>query len=255
MASPVLDRVKTNVLVQDEWLRVTGAPGEGDALCVVFQSMTGRRRKPGTEEFQRYARAGGARHALFVTDMKSTWCNAPDYFERVAEAVHGYVSENGIKRVVLMGLSMGGFAALGASRDCPADVVIALAPQYSVSREIIPGERRFPRMVEQVPIRIPLINDMISKNAAHFVFHGIEDEDIAHMRGFAAVPEICQVVFPLLPHPLVTYLDTKSLVAFLGACEDVNYRRLARLAARHGAMIRTPGPAGHKPADPLVIPG
>ena len=102
-------KVATERFFENRWVRVTASPadGESEELCGVFQSMMGWRIEPGDEEFQRYARNDGVRHALFITDLKNTWCNAPGYFETVAEQIAAYRERHGIRRVVLMGLSMG----------------------------------------------------------------------------------------------------------------------------------------------------
>lgn len=49
----------------------------------------------------------------------------------------------GFRRVVFIGASMGGFAALSLAREVPGAVVLAFSPQSSLARDLVPFERRY----------------------------------------------------------------------------------------------------------------
>ena len=120
---------------------------------------------------------GGRRGVLFVRERQPRWYNSAD--DRLIETLQ---SASAGRRLVTLGNSMGGFAAILFSLLLPgASRSISFCPQFSVCPEIVSFERRWRDKVAKIeswkfPTCLPDAWNQ-PKNTAHFLFLGEDTED------------------------------------------------------------------------------
>lgn len=126
-------------------------PGSGEALVISFASVGHDPARAPSPEFAGSATAG-ERPALFVADESRSWTNAPGFAEVLANAVAAVKSRQPIRQVLLIGQSMGAFAALVAASLIPTDAVLAIGPQFSVDPVVMPGEARWAEWTRRIAV-------------------------------------------------------------------------------------------------------
>jgi hypothetical protein len=117
--------------------------------------------------------------------------NGPGLAAKIATVIRGRIAACGTTELVFSGNSMGATMA----RLMPVDRVIALAPQDSVCRSVVPEEKRwafFRNKIEDFPF---LAVDEWPAEAMTFVIHGTAPDELAHARRFpVAGPNVEHVV-------------------------------------------------------------
>jgi dienelactone hydrolase len=114
-----------------------------DALVIIFSSY-GLEGRPGETAFAQprfefvRALADERISSLFVMDRNQHWyhsgvCGLAETIPDLADALTGYASNH--KRVMALGHSMGGYAALLFTALCGFDHAVSTAPQASILRE------------------------------------------------------------------------------------------------------------------------
>ena len=86
-----------------------------------------------------------ARHGWSVLAIKARapdWFLKPDLATFFRSPEFGHVAKRK-KRIILYGLSMGGFGAMAYSTRIPGSVVLAISPQTTLDPEKVPWEKRF----------------------------------------------------------------------------------------------------------------
>lgn len=95
----------------------------------------------------------------------------------------------GFRRVLFIGTSMGGFAALAYSSLVPGAAVLAFSPQSSLSRRVAPFERRFPYAQRKFDWTTPEFLDAAAcvdpKAQVFLAYDPFVAEDRAHARRFS----------------------------------------------------------------------
>jgi pimeloyl-ACP methyl ester carboxylesterase len=180
-------------------------------------------------------------NCLFVSDLKRSWMNDPEFCDELREMVHRLRAELGIMRIFTIGVSMGGFSAQVCSVLFPVQCAIAISPQYSMSREILPDETRWRYWRKRIHNPRFLSVDHATPHPRHsFLLHGAVD-DLSHMRCFQVRKGLDQFVFPEHGHSnLAGYLkDSGTLPALLDASRQLDRRAFARIVRQHGAVWRS----------------
>lgn len=125
------------------------------ALLVAFGGIIGALGIPPFEFFN--LTKGFALSRVYVRDLDQAWYHAglrgvSSSAAETAEVLRTLVAESGAERVVLVGNSMGGYAALLFGALLGADVVHAFSPQTFVDRasRSMHGDRRWSAQLEPV---------------------------------------------------------------------------------------------------------
>jgi hypothetical protein len=92
---------------------------------------------------------------MFVRDPRQSWYHRgmPSHgntLESVGEVLRGIIAEQDVERLVTVGASAGGYAALVFGALLGADRVLAFAPQTTLDREVLAemGDRRWDYLLE-----------------------------------------------------------------------------------------------------------
>lgn len=247
------DRREIVTLVDEPTFRIRYATGSGDNLIVSFASIGRLRQEMLPDEFVGTALADPARHAIFVSDRRRSWMNSAFLAQCVSEAVATVVAQHRIARVTTLGLSLGGLSALIAARLFPVDTVIALSPQFSVDRRIMPDEERWAFFTRRIRrFHFPTVAPL-PKTGRIFVLHGLSD-DTAHMRLFPRQPNLDHFVFPKVRHSLIGRLlkESGTLAPLVAAAGNHDRVAVSGMLRRLGGEWRARFEAGD--ADPDTAP-
>ena len=124
-----------------------------------------------SEEFRN---ASNFSTTVFITDKQRSWGNNID-FNALAKTIAPYT--NG-KVIDAIGNSMGGFLAVLASKFFRLSAVVAFCPQYSVSKRIVPSERRYDRYVDKiVNWRFESLADCFDDATQYYIVAGLGGAD------------------------------------------------------------------------------
>src|SRR5437868_4250885 len=132
-------------LVNDENIRVSVIEQNSSTVTLCF---TGVGHAIGGVDVQseEFLNASKMATCLFIIDKKRSWGNSID-FESLGKVIGPYIEARTVNTI---GNSMGGFLAVLATRFFPVDVAVAICPQFSVSKRIIPTESRFDSYVRAI---------------------------------------------------------------------------------------------------------
>lgn len=180
------------------------AAGTGGLCYVTFDSYTDDRRLERPGFGQHFLQARGI-DAIHVISRDNHWYQYPELdaaLAAVARATHGYA------QVIAYGSSMGGFAALNYGRACGATIGIALSPQYSVDRRIVPFEDRWADDMSRIAFR----DDPPRPLPRQYLLYDPRDlYDRAHAELFAARSPSVMIPIAHAGHPVGSYLNETGL--------------------------------------------
>jgi pimeloyl-ACP methyl ester carboxylesterase len=131
---------------------------------------------------------GGAKNVYYVTDKKRFWYNGIE--NKILDILNTHLTERRTKRVLALGNSMGGSAALMfASRIKECRHAIALAPQSSVHPDLVPFDNRWENYRSKITEwTTPDPAAAIEGGARrYYVFYGMDDNlDEQHIKRILA---------------------------------------------------------------------
>lgn len=224
-----------------------GHPGTRD-LVIAFAGVMGGLGGIDVPEFSKSLRAGAAeRDVIFVRESPPAWYNSADenLIATLAAAGTG-------KRVLTLGNSMGGFAAILFALLLPGPCrSLSFVPQLSIHRDEVPFEPRWKSHAEAMAVWryrtcLPAAQNR-AKGAAHLLICGSGDPaDIRHVERIleeAANPAMALIVDGS-GHEVAQYLKAHdALVPLLDALmgETVSADAVASLLARRGVSFRLRG--------------
>jgi pimeloyl-ACP methyl ester carboxylesterase len=211
-------------------------PGPADALVITFASVGHDPSRAPSPEFLGSAGAGG-RPVLCLTDASRSWTNAPGFAETLQDAVTHVKSRQPITRTLLIGQSMGAFAALVAATLIPVDAVLAIGPQYSVDPAVLP-ESRWAHWTRQIPtFRHPTAP--LAQGPRITLMHGTAD-DLPQALAFPQRKGVDHILFPGLTHSaLAPHLKQRGILpGLIDAALSSDRRRLLRILASAGGQRR-----------------
>lgn len=227
-------RHQFETLAENGSYRADFLSGEADTLVIAFASIGHDATRAPSPEFVASGTAGG-RPALFVMDAARTWTNAPGFADVVAQAVDRVRARQPIRRIVTIGQSMGGFAALVAAEVLPVDAVLAFGPQ---SRIDDPDDARWHDWTHRIaPLHraTPPVPDM----PWLCLFHGMQDDHAQALR-FPQRKGLDHFLFADQTHSTLTaHLKTRGVLqGLVDAAALGDRRRLVRIATGAGAVLR-----------------
>ncbi len=124
-------------------------------------------------------------------------------------------------RITSYGASMGAYGALLLSKALNAKRVIAVAPQVSLDKEIVPFERRWRIHRDRIGGFRHNLPEMIAPNAQKMIFYDNIDKDRLHVRLMNPDATFRLYRFPGASHQILRYLkETDCLSDFLRLLSD-----------------------------------
>ncbi|MEO0913003.1 MAG: hypothetical protein AAFY59_08435 [Pseudomonadota bacterium] len=198
----VAERLRTDVLFEDETLYVSGLRGSAPEAIVVFTSLHGNyAARGGQSEFIGTASNGGARHCIFITDKTQSWYQVPGIAERIVEVTRGALAEWGIERSMAVGYSMGAYGAMRLAGRLGVNSVLAFGPQYHPSFDLVPGDPRWPEERGAIgAFTLGPLDEEIDADIAYYVLHGRQGCDILHWSRFPQGENIRHFLVPWVGH-------------------------------------------------------
>ncbi len=142
-----------------------------------------------------------------------TWYRDPwvwDQFDRLK--ADGFFARFG--RVVFYGASMGGYAAAAFSAACPGADVVAISPQSTLDKALVPWESRY-KVAWDKDFSGPYGDAaQVSASAARvsILFDPYEPLDAAHVARFTG-PNVVKLRAPLMGHRLGTALQQMGVLS------------------------------------------
>lgn len=211
-------------------------PGGAGDLVISFASIGHDPTRPPSPEFVGASTAGG-RPALFVADHSRSWANAPGFAEMLLAALDQVKSRQPIRRTLLIGQSMGAFAALVAASVIPADAVLAIGPQFSVCPGIMDEPRWSDWTGRIAHFRHPTAP--LPDGPRITLMHAMAD-DLPQALAFPQRKGLDHILFPGLTHSaLAPHLKARGcLPGLVEAALAGDRRRLLRITASAGGLRR-----------------
>lgn len=212
----IIDDSTIPVLDEDDYLKVSVRDADGPTCVVTFAGVG---MDVGGARVQRedFAELGiGIGPQVFVFDKTRSWGNRIN-FDQLSELVAPFTHD---RRVVCLGVSMGGFLGIVASRYLDAEVCIALGPQYSVHPDIMPMENRWPEFTSLIEEwKLPSLDGQFSDTCRYYCFFtGIEAE-AEHIVRLPCEDHIHRFLVPGYIHNVAKELQKHgALYPLLGEC-------------------------------------
>lgn len=222
-----------HTLVQTSDLRIDHLPGPGSDLLISFSSIGHDPGQMPSPEFIGTLRGLGP--ALFVMDAARSWGNAAGLPGAIRAAMDQVRAGQNITRVVMIGQSMGAYAAMVAASLVPVDVLLAFGPQPRIDPLAEPRWREWTSRIANPDHAVCPIPDA----PAIWLFHGLVD-DLANAMVFPQGPAITHVLFPAQSHhDLCPHLKSRgALRGLVQAVLDGDRRRALRICASAGGINR-----------------
>ncbi|MFZ5548504.1 MAG: hypothetical protein ACOZJX_07410 [Pseudomonadota bacterium] len=183
--------MRTELLHEDANVRLTIARNESEHLTLCF---TGVGHAMGGVDVQdeEFHRASSGATAVYVIDKHRSWGNRldfPDIAQRLAPLAAG-------RRVCALGNSMGGFLAILMSRFMTLQSVVAIVPQFSVSKAVVPSEDRWDRYVDQIrEWRFESLEGSFLPGTNYYVLAGYTALESRQLDLFPSAPNIHKIFF------------------------------------------------------------
>ncbi len=217
--------------------RILALPGATETLVIAFASIGHDASRPPSPEFVGTATADDW-PALLVMDASRSRANAPDFAPSLKSAVERIRARHPISRVVAIGQSIGGFAALVAASLMPIDMVLAFGPQSSIDPASRPEETRWREWTARV-VPLKTARAPLTPGTRTIPLHGLHNDRFQAL-GFPQTPGVDHILFPDLIHSaLGPHLKQRGVLdGLLGSAIADNRRTMRRIAAGAGGILR-----------------
>jgi len=128
-----------------------------------------------SEEFMRTSTFSTA---LFIQDKHRSWGNNIDFL-KLKSIIETFDAE----KINAVGNSMGAFLAIVMSKFIDVSTVVAIVPQYSVSKQIMPDESRWDQYVQHIrDWRFPSLDGCYVDNTKYYILAGVGGLDDKHLQ-------------------------------------------------------------------------
>ena len=197
-------------VVDTDALKISIVENESDSVTLCF---TGIGNAVGGIDIQseEFFRSSHRSTALFIIDKHRSWGNSVDF-----STIKTVVDDLGPSKTVnAIGNSMGGFLAILATRFMAIDHCIAIVPQFSVDRRIVPGEHRWDAYVDRIgDWRYPHLGDAFNDSTLYYILAGVGGADDRHLRRFAPAQNVHKIYFrnPALNHNVAQVLKERGVI-------------------------------------------
>ncbi len=158
------------------------------------------------------------RLGVYIRSNRSTWLQDQEIMQ-VAEAIRHHLGSE--QRIIAYGASMGAYGALLLSKQLNAEKVLAIAPQYSIDRAVVPFETRWKRAFNRIQTFVHNIDNQISPTAQKIVFFDRMSADRRQIEMFKTDETWNLVNLPFASHQVLRFLqETGSLPMVLEDIEN-----------------------------------
>lgn len=203
-------------LFESATLKIDWLEGPTDSITLCF---TGVGHAMGGLDIQRNEFTGTALSIgspVFITDKTRSWGNSIDF--GTISSVLDEIAPDG--RRVSIGNSMGAFLAIATSQTLKVNHVLAFAPQYSVSPEIVPNEKRWLKYRNAIrEFKIPSLAGQFNLETRYSIFHAEKGEDYRHWTKFPQQPNIANYVVSGSDHDVALHLkEAGALKEIITSC-------------------------------------
>ncbi|WP_341234997.1 alpha/beta hydrolase [uncultured Sulfitobacter sp.] len=191
-----------------------------DILLVTFDNLASIDERPKDAPWKPWLNDRAEALGYSILGMQShnkDWYRRPDAAAQIkALQKLGYFEQ--FSRVLFVGASMGGFAALCFAHLVPKARVLAFSPQSTLNRDIAPFERRYPWPYRKFDWDTPAYLDAAEHTAAisggHILFdpHVVEDAQHAHR---LSAPKLKNVKIPFSGHTLIRTIAKSGALELL----------------------------------------
>ncbi len=234
-------------LIDDAELEVVWQDGRSDTLVVSFTGIGIKDPPQQMHEFPGTASRSGLNHVAFVTDRRRSWFNRPGLVARSADAVLNRARQVGIKRIVTLGNSMGGYAAILFAAPLGADRAISFVPQFTMDDRVLREKRWQNYKAEMTDFSVPSLADCMAGPTRFYVLHGGAGRDRKHYLRFPTGPNIDHYILPRRTHAAATRMkEAGRLDPLIAALQNEDHTDVARIMAAEGAHRRDPGRRGER---------
>ncbi len=179
--------VQLEDIYEDENLKISAVMREGDRCILTF---TGVGMNHGgvdvqSEEFKKIDKSAGSQ--FFIIDKNRSWGNMID-FDLIKEKLDPHIQG---KRCSSLGLSMGGFLAIVATKYFNIDCCVAFCPQWSVHPDVPPNEFRWVAYTSRVKDwKVRSLDGYFNDTCIYNTFFSGIEEELAHLLQFPKAPNI-----------------------------------------------------------------
>lgn len=195
----------------DHPLYLSYLPGREDRLVISFSGIGQTEDEVPAVEVARLAGWQGENHALFVSDASRSWMNYPGLVENLVRSVEKLVAEIKPSRIVALGNSMGGTAALIFASLFKVDAVLAIVPQFSVNPAIMPRETRWAEYASRITDwRFPQVPDLAGMTTDVMILYGSVTREMMHAKRFSRGPNIRTYIYKDFAHGMAQRLKRKN---------------------------------------------
>lgn len=189
-------------------------PGRSSRLVISFSGVGLDNIAVPKIECAELAGEGGENHVLFVVDASRSWLNFRGMMARLKTAVAQLRDAIQPSRVVAIGNSMGGSAALIFAAEAQVDAVLAIAPQYSVHPDLMPRETRWIEFTAKVSDWVyPTVPDLSGRAVDVVILHGTMPREMMHARRFGRGANVDHYLFRSLGHSMAGRLKRSDRLA------------------------------------------
>ncbi|GIT91483.1 hypothetical protein JANAI62_19400 [Jannaschia pagri] len=229
-----------DTLLRDDELTLRWLPGSTPRMVVVFTGLKARVGGQPLDEFARSASMSGQNNVLFVTDERASWYSARGLWARIVRSVRTIRNAEGIREVVSLGTSMGGFGALLLPRDLRVTRAIAFAPQVTMDRAVL-DDIRWPDVAKRWGslVERDLPATMGTTRTQYYVSAGGNcPEDLGHLNLLPEHKRVHRFVLPRGRHNLARSLkDAGVLSDVIAAILRGNKARVERLYEKYAEVM------------------
>lgn len=179
-----------------------------DILLVTFDNLASINERPKGGPWQPWLHGRAEALGYSILGMQShnkDWYRTPDAAEQIkALRKLGYFEQ--FSRVLFVGASMGGFAALCFAHLVPKACVLAFSPQSTLNRDIAPFERRYPwpyrKFDWDTPTYLDAAEHVEGIAGGHIFYDPHVGEDAQHVQRLST-SNIKNVKIPFSGHTLI----------------------------------------------------
>ncbi len=158
------------------------------------------------------------RLGVYIRSNRSTWLQDKEIM-KVAKAIRHHLGPE--QRIITYGASMGAYGALLLSKQLKAEKVLAIAPQYSIDRTVVPFETRWRHAFNRIQKFVHNIDKEISPTAQKVVFYDRMSHDRRQIEMFKTDETWNLVNLPFASHQVLRFLqETGSLPMVLADIEN-----------------------------------
>lgn len=227
-------------LREEDYLKIGHLPGRSDRLVVSMSGVGRRRNRMPPFEFVASASNGHDNHVLLVSDRTRSWMNRRTVSEAIVEQVEALKDRHGIKSVVTLGNSMGGFMALVLPQLTPVDRVIAISPQYSMHPGQVPEEKRWQFWRDRFPHYAHETVGRLDNPAGNvLILHGDSREERIHWSRFPRRKDVQHFILRGMGHDLARDLQKRGILKRIVRNGIVGRsRRVHAILAQHYNVAR-----------------